>query len=152
MNGATTPPSTVEIVDEPELIAFGKHAANELDFTGVVHMDTIKDAAGQYWLLDLNLRAWGSMFACRHAGIDFGVPYLYSIGLHAERPAAAMGRMGGAVRVFPGVVYDSVRSAGPVAGAKAFAANSGIYLRWLGARYWTAQLLSMIVGYGRAQR
>jgi predicted ATP-grasp superfamily ATP-dependent carboligase len=152
MNGALTPPSTVEIVDEPELLAFGQHAARQLNFTGIVHMDTVKDERGQYWLLDLNLRAWGSMFACRHSDIDFGEAYLYSIGLGTQRPATHPGRTSAAVRVFPGVVYDAARSGGPMAGAKAFVRNSGIYARWLGRRYWLAQLATMLVGYRSGQR
>jgi hypothetical protein len=141
---STTPRSSIEIIDEPQLLAFGRHAVEKLGVTGNVNMDTIKDRDGNYWLLDVNLRAWGSMFSCLAAGLDFGASYRYASGL-SSTPPPRTGRLG-MLTVFPGVVDDGVRDARVVATLAALVRHSPRWVRQLGFGYWCAQVIASAVG------
>jgi hypothetical protein len=145
VDGTIYPPSSIEIVDEPELLTFGRHIVEKLEFTGIVHMDTVKDSDGRYWLLDLNLRCWGSMFSCRRAGVDFGAGYLYATGLSTDMPTAVTGHPG-TLTVFPGIVDDKVREGKLVGTAVSFFRFSPGFIRPLGVKYWLAQLAATAVG------
>jgi hypothetical protein len=138
------PPRSIEIVDDPELVAFGRHAVDRLGISGIVHLDTVRDSEGRYWLLDVNIRAWGSMVVCRGAGVDFGQGYLFALGLRDAPPVARTGTPGVVVSVFPSVLGRHVRSGRFLRGLASFARHSGAYLRWLGFSYWLSELLACV--------
>jgi hypothetical protein len=141
--GSTTPPGTIEVIDAPDLLDFGRHAAEKLGFTGIVHMDTVRDAEGRYWLIDLNLRAWGSMIPAKSVGVDFASAYLYSIGMRTEPLPPDAVRTGTPVIVFPRVVDDKIAGNRAFGAVGAFLRHSWPYLGWLGLRYWLGQLMTV---------
>jgi hypothetical protein len=138
--GSTTPPVKIQIVDAPEVVEFGRHATEKLGLTGLVQMDIVRDVEGQCWLLDLNVRAWGSMFSVRSCGVDFGAGYLYSIGLRAEPPRPAVPSPV-TVIIFPRVVDEEIARRRVPRTVRAFLTHSFRFMRWLGLRYWSGQLL-----------
>ncbi len=138
---STIPPARTQVIDAPDLLEFGRHASEKLGLTGILQMDIVRDAEGRYWLLDLNARPWGTMFALRAAGVDFAAAYLYTIGLRSEQPPPPVVRTDMTMAVFPRVVDDEIRQGRPLGGVRAFLKHSFRYLRWLGFRYWLCQLL-----------
>jgi hypothetical protein len=150
--GSTTPPSAIEILDAPQLLEFGRRAAEKLGFAGLAHLDTVRDAEGRYWLIDLNLRAWGSMIPSRATGIDFASAYLYSIGMRCAPPMRGAVTEPAAVTVFPRVVDDALARNRRLEAVVAFVRRSGPYLRWLGVRYWLSELLRLADGLAATRR
>jgi ATP-grasp domain len=140
----TAPPSAIETVDDPALLAIGRHAVQALNLTGFIHIDAVRDAQGRYWLMDVNLRTWGSMVSLRRAGIDFAEGYLSSLGLRDQAPTRAIGIPAVTLTTFSGVV-DEQAARGSFAGTiSAYARNAGPYIRQLGLRYGVAQLLASL--------
>jgi hypothetical protein len=138
----TAPPSSVQTVDDPGLLEVGRQAVRALGLTGFIHIDTVRDAQGRYWVMDVNLRAWGSMSSLRQAGIDFTEGYLAMLGLSDRAPACAIGPAGVTVTTFTGVV-DAQISRGSIVGTlAAWTRHAPAYVRRLGLRYGAASLLS----------
>jgi hypothetical protein len=144
--GSTTPPARIEVVDEPDLLEFGRQAVKVLGFTGVAHLDTVRDGEGRYWLIDLNLRAWGSMIPAGTAGVDFADAYLHTLGLRDGEPPAPPPPGNATVTVFPRVMEDALGRGHGGRAARAFLTHSWWYLRRLGVRYWLGELLSLAGG------
>jgi hypothetical protein len=148
--GSTAPHGRIKAVDDPALIEFGRHAVEKLGITGMAHADTIRDADGRYWLIDLNLRAWGSMLAGAVAGADFVAAYLHSIGLRAQPPAPPQVDGSVAVTVFPAVVEAQAGRRRVFRAVRALLTYSWRYLPLLGPRYWFGQSLASLVGIAAA--
>lgn len=143
---ATAPPSTIETVDDPGLLAIGRTAVKELGLTGFIHIDTVRDAGGRYWVMDINLRAWGSMASLRGAGIDFTEGYLATLGLIDQPPACVVGPPGVTVTAFTGVVDAQIGRGRVFATLAAYARYAPAHIRRLGLRYGAASLLAALVG------
>jgi hypothetical protein len=139
--GSTGAPEMIQIIDEPEVLALGRHTIEKLGLTGLVQMDIIRDGQGRAWLLDLNLRAWGSMFSTKAIGLDFAAAYLYNVGIRTEQPPQPTAQTGTTVAVFPRVVDVEIARHSAVGTVRVFLTHSFRYLRWLGFRYWSAQLM-----------
>jgi hypothetical protein len=138
---STGAPEMIQIIDEPEVVGLGRLTIEKLGLTGLVQMDIMRDAQGRCWLLDLNLRAWGSMFSTKAIGLDFGAAYLYNVGIRTERPPRPAARTGVTVAVFPRVVDVEIARHSAIGTVRAYLTHSFRYLRWLGLRYWLVQLM-----------
>jgi hypothetical protein len=53
---------------------------------GIFELEFIRDAAGQDWVIDVNVRPWGSMASFLAAGLDFSEGYLFALGAQASSP------------------------------------------------------------------
>lgn len=58
-------------VDIPELEAAGLALLDELDWTGLASVGFIRDASGEFWLLEVNPRVPASLPVDIHAGVDY---------------------------------------------------------------------------------
>jgi len=148
----TTPPRRIELIDDLALLAFGQAAVRAFGVTGLAHLDTVRDEDGRYWLLDLNLRAWGSMLPAEAGGVDLGAGYLHAVGLRPEPPTRRTPDAGVVVDVFPGLLDDSIAQRRAFRALAQFARHSPRYLRRLGARYWLTEFLVLGVGLAGAWR
>lgn len=148
---ATAPPSTIETVDELGLTEIGRKAVVELGLTGFIHIDTVRDADGRYWVMDVNLRAWGSMASLRRAGIDFTEGYLAMLGLSDRPPTCVAGPAGVTVTAFTGVVDVQIGRGRVFATLAAYARYAPAHIRRLGLRYGVASLLAALAGVAAAK-
>ena len=82
-------PSIVSCIDfNPELIALGRNIVKKLKWTGVImaefrrHVET-----GEYYLLEINPKFWGSLELALSKGLDFP-KYLIEVFLYGKKPKA----------------------------------------------------------------
>jgi len=144
--GGTEPPSTIETIDDPGLLDIGRQTVRELGLTGFIHLDTVRDADGRYWVMDVNLRAWGSMASLRAAGIDFTEGYLQLLGLARQAPTCTVGPAGVRLTTFTGVVDEQI-SRGRVFGTlAAYTRYAPPHIRRLGLRYGLASFVASMAG------
>jgi len=139
----TAPPSAIEVIHDPELLAAGRRAVAALGLVGFIHIDGVLDAQRRYWLLDINLRAWGSMVSLRMAGIDFAAGYLATLGL-GDIPPQAYPRLV-TLTAFTGVVDEQISRGRIVGTLWTFLRYAPAFIRMLGLRYGAAQLLACMV-------
>jgi len=132
----------IEMIDDPQLIAFGRRVLEVSGCTGLVNMDVIRDAQGLDWLIDFNPRAFGGSGSFLAAGVDFSEGYLRAIGQRAAPPLRANTPAGASIRVFPTCLADVIATGTIPRTAAAFARESFPYLRWYGLRYWLSEALS----------
>lgn len=123
-----------EVVDDPELLAYGRAVCAALGVTGPVDLEAIRDEAGRPLLIDLNARAWGSMMSMRTVGPAFDAHYLAALGL-AERAEASHPVTGDRFEVFPDEVELLVGQGRRAAALARLAARLPRFVRWLGVRY-----------------
>jgi ATP-grasp domain len=53
---------------------------------GIFELEFIRDEAGRDWVIDANVRPWGSMASLLAAGLDFSEGYLFALGAQASEP------------------------------------------------------------------
>ena len=63
-------------IDDPSVLAIGRHIVGVVRGHGLLNINLIRDSQGTYWVHNVNLRPWGTLFALRAAGIDFTHDYL----------------------------------------------------------------------------
>ncbi|MEV4411778.1 hypothetical protein [Catellatospora sp. NPDC049609] len=139
---STAPPSSIETVDDPGLMEIGRQTVRELALTGFIHLDTVRDAQGRFWMMDANLRVWGSMASLRSAGIDFTEGYLAMLGLSDRPPGCETGTAGVTVTTFTGVVDAQISRKRVFGTLLAFGRYSPPYIRRFGLRYAAGSLTS----------
>jgi carbamoylphosphate synthase large subunit len=49
--------------------------AEALNYTGLAHIEFIRDSRGKFRFLEINPRVWGTIGVAEHAGVDFYTPY-----------------------------------------------------------------------------
>lgn len=145
------PSAEIEICNDGDLLALGRRVVAALGIEGLVDMDAIRDEAGVVWLIDLNLRAWGSMVATRRVGIDFVGAYLRTLGLECTCPECPATLGGTRVRVLPRSLDATIRSGRLLASLRQFLRESWPYLRDLGARYRLAEVVGMAISLRNAR-
>ncbi|MBO0769028.1 MAG: hypothetical protein J2O48_10135, partial [Solirubrobacterales bacterium] len=129
-----------EIVDDPELLAYGRAICAELAVAGPVDLEAIHDGE-RYRLVDLNPRPWNSMISMHAAGFDFDGSYAYVIGVSSVPPSDVAVPGGTRFLVFPDVVDGEMGEGHPLAALGRFLLVGARFLRWAGPRY----LLQLIV-------
>lgn len=93
------PATEIHLHPHPELRAMAERLAAVLGWSGLAHLDAVRDERdGSYKLLELNPRCWGSLLASTAAGVNF--PKLLvaaAMGRRVEQPQIRPGRfyMGG---------------------------------------------------------
>lgn len=66
------PSQGVEIIDDRELYNLAVKLSKSLCWSGVAQIDVLKDKMnGQYYVLEINPRFWGSMLASLYSGVNF---------------------------------------------------------------------------------
>jgi hypothetical protein len=106
-----SPPTAVESVDSPEIDEVGAAVVATTGLLGLLNLNLIRDAAGVYWVHDVNPRAWGTLPTCSALGADFGTAYVRW--LQGAPNAVSHSDPGvGPVFIFPGALRVLPRSGG----------------------------------------
>jgi hypothetical protein len=129
----------IEILDDPQLVAFGRRAVEASGCTGFVNMDVIRDGDGVDWLIDFNARAFGGSGSFMTVGIDISEGYLRVIGARTDPPVHAHAPAGARIRVFPTCLDPVIATGKRARTAAAYVRGSVPYLRWLGLGYWLSE-------------
>ena len=82
----TGPASVIESADEPELIAAALEVFHALEWHGLASCDFVRDAAGDFYFLEVNLRPWGSIVAAADAAVDVFRPLLMLMNREPVQP------------------------------------------------------------------
>lgn len=123
-----------EVVDDPELLAYGRRLCAALGVSGPVDLEAIRDDTGRPLLIDLNARAWGSMMSMRRVGPAFDAHYLAALGVTAPA-AVSRAAAGDRFEVFPDEVELLVGQGRRAAAVGRLAVRLPRLVRWLGLRY-----------------
>ncbi len=90
--------SSIDVVEDSTVSAIGARVAQVIGGAGMVNLDLVRDASGDPFVVDVNLRAWHSVVALSAVGHDFTTAYLASLGLAS---APVVDARLGPVHVFP---------------------------------------------------
>ena len=74
----TSAPLAFEVIDDRELVEIGRKVCQGLGILGPVNMQAIRDSTGDYWVIDLNVRPYGTMLCYDQREFDTAAAYLYS--------------------------------------------------------------------------
>jgi hypothetical protein len=142
---------SLRTLDDDALFAVGRAAVAAIGGSGLVDFDVLRDSAGLYWVIDVNLRAWHSLGGLLDAGIDFAEGYLWVIGLMCGPPPEG--------RAIPGVELRLSLRSGPGRtdrrwwpAVEWFVMASGRRIRAFGLRYWLSELLTHVSGGFRSRK
>jgi carbamoylphosphate synthase large subunit len=137
-NPASLGPATgVRLVDDPEMTQAGRAALSAIDGIGLANVEAMKGADGVPYIIDMNLRVWGSALTLFAAGVDFVRAYSATLGA-ATAPVAIAGVAVVSdeyLDVFPDSAMASVEGGGVLLALTIFAIGVRRYVRPLGARY-----------------
>jgi len=106
--------------------------------SGLVNVNLIKDAGGQAFVHDVNLRPWGTLMALRGAGVDFTHDYLAVLGLATASSADGALAIGGQFDVFPTAALG-IAETDLLAALALLLVQSRQYADWTGMRYVVAE-------------
>lgn len=123
-----------EVVDDPQLTAYGRAICAALQHTGPFDLEVIRDG-GRPRLIDFNPRAWGSMMSMQAVGIDFASAYLRGLGLAEHDGSQPAKPPAGTFAVFPDEIDQLVTQGRIAAAARAFIGRALQFGRRLGVRY-----------------
>ena len=128
----TGPATMMRSLCDERLLNAAAATMRALEWTGIASLDFVRDADGQYLLLEVNPRPWGSMPAASAAGIDFFAP-LAAV-LRGEQPLPELDyRAGVECGVFPlallaAETWRSPRTLGSA--LRRFRTDRGIWRPW----------------------
>ena len=82
------PPLCIRFVEDDQVLALGRRLMQMLKWEGVCDIDFLVDRhTGKPWLLEVNARFWGNVFACMRGGVNFPL-LMCQAALHPEeRPS-----------------------------------------------------------------
>jgi hypothetical protein len=132
------PPDRIVIVNDPATLASGRAVVAALGGSGLVNVNLIKDAGGQAFVHDVNLRPWGTLMALRGAGVDFTHDYLAVLGLATASSADGALAIGGQFDVFPTAALG-IAETDLLAALALLLVQSRQYADWTGMRYVVAE-------------
>jgi hypothetical protein len=128
----------VETVDDAEMAGLGRSALAAVGGDGLANVEALRRADGRTYVIDVNLRVWGSAATFSAAAIDFADAYAASLG----RPTATEITQVKTTRtvehnldVFPDAAAALAYSGSYLAALVSFAQGTRRYLRSLGPRY-----------------
>lgn len=108
------PSAKVAVDGDASLEAVGRRVVEALACRGFAQIDMIRDAAGQVWPIDANLRPSGNILSFLCLNLDFAEAYASLLLGPARRPAQPAAPPGpDAADVFPFALYDAARNGSP---------------------------------------
>ena len=108
---ALGPSANVATDDDPAIVAVGRSVVEALGCQAFAQIDMIRDAAGQVWPIDANLRPSGNTLAFLHLGLDFPAAYASLLLGPAMPRARPLGPpRADAADVMPVGLYDAARN------------------------------------------
>ena len=135
--------SEVQTIADRQLVAIGRHAVEVAGCTGLMNMDVIRDHDGRDWLIDFNARAFGGAVCFQSADIDLSEGYLQALGQRCAPVGRATAVAGVRFPVFPTCLGAVIERGSTRQIATAFLREARPYRRWIGARYWLSEALSI---------
>ncbi|BBH15753.1 hypothetical protein Back2_00400 [Nocardioides baekrokdamisoli] len=132
----------LEIVDDPELLAYGRRVCAAIGVVGPVDLDVIRGEDGPM-LIDVNPRPWGTMMSLSGAGVNFDAHYLTAVGV--ETPDGGLAKVGAVVGVFPDVVAYVLTTRGVLAAVRTFVEAAAAIGRRTGFRYLVHTLAMRVI-------
>lgn len=87
------PAVAIRIVDRPDVLALAARLVAALDYSGPFCVDLVRDAHGEFKVVDFNARIFGSWTGLQRAGLDIVGAYLELIGLQ-DAQGASKARVG----------------------------------------------------------
>lgn len=108
------PSANVAVDPDVSIAAVGRSVVDALGCRGFAQIDMIRDAAGQVWPVDANLRSSGNVLAFLCLGLDFPSAYAALLTGRPQppcQPPAPNARA--SADVFPVALYDAARAGPP---------------------------------------
>lgn len=140
--GSLGPATGVELVDDPAMVAVGRAALEAIGAEGLSNVEAMRASDGTLYVIDMNLRVWGSAATLSAAGVDFPRAYAATLGVGptvvAPLSATAAASSGMVLEVFPDSAMALVENGSMLLAAAVFAAGALRYTRTLGLRYLVA--------------
>jgi len=134
-SSALGPATSIQLTHSPELVQISRAAMAALNGIGLANIEYIRDAEGQYWLIDVNFRAWGTVVALRAFGLDFVRAYRNHLGEHNKLPGLRSDKVGKITKLFPDAVQPALARGPYLQGALRFLQLLARYVTWLGPRF-----------------
>lgn len=80
-----TPPLCIRFIEDDHVLTLGRRLMQILKWEGVCDIDFLVDRhTGKAWLLEVNARFWGNVFACMRGGVNFPL-LMCQAALHPEQ-------------------------------------------------------------------
>jgi hypothetical protein len=147
----TGPPDRIVTVDDPCVLAIGRRIVGLVGGHGLLNINLIRDPEGTYWVHDVNLRPWGTLFALRAAGIDFTHDYLVIRDCATPLAMPSALALGEQFDVFPSAAVGLAETQLLAAGVL-FALEVRRYLPWTGLGYVVGETLRSVLTVARRRR
>jgi carbamoylphosphate synthase large subunit len=97
----TGAPLAYEVVDEPAFTDIAQSVCREVGIRGPINLQAIRDSAGRYWMIDLNIRPFGGMLNYDQNLVDTAAGFLFSSQLTDTRPRHRTAPPGMQISEFP---------------------------------------------------
>ncbi len=138
--GSMGPASEIRCVNDAVLDEIGHTVADGFGIEGMINVNVIRDADGEYWIHDVNPRVWGSCVSFRAVGLDFLRTYAeYLRGTPIDREVAAPDEST-IVSVFPASLQGHAADEGWVRRQRRFLRAARPFAGWVGTRYVAREL------------
>jgi hypothetical protein len=104
------PSARVAMDGDASMVAIGRRVLEAIGSLGFAQIDMIRDAAGQIWPIDANLRPSGNIMSFVCLNVDFADAYLCLLQGHGRRRLKSAEPSGlDAAAVFPFALYDGAK-------------------------------------------
>ncbi|MUL78526.1 ATP-grasp domain-containing protein [Mycolicibacterium sp. CBMA 226] len=131
----TFPPIGHEVIEDSELTDIGRIVCAAAGLRGPINMQTIKDEDGNHWLIDVNLRPFGTMLAFDQTVLDTAAAYLVAVGLTEELVMHRSPPIGLRVTLFPDDAEELVKAGRRAASIWCYVRRSASFWSMFGLRY-----------------
>lgn len=140
----TFPPIGHEVIEDSELTGIGRIVCAAAGLRGPINMQTVKDDDGNHWLIDVNLRPFGTMLAFDQTVLDTAAAYLLAIGLTEDSVMHRSPPIGCRVTLFPDDAEELVKAGRRAASIWCYVRRSASFWSMFGLRYPTFFVLSRL--------
>jgi hypothetical protein len=137
-------PLAFEAITDHNLLNIGRTLCRALDLSGPINIQTIRDSAGDYWMIDLNLRPYGPMLSYRQHEIDTAAAFLYSTEVCTVPPLRSTASPGVRAESFPNDAEELMRQGRPGRAFYRYALRGASFRRTLGTSYLLYTSLSAV--------
>lgn len=131
----TCAPLAFEVVADEALLGAGRVLCQALNLNGPINLQSIRDATGRHWLIDLNLRPYGPMLSFEQDKVDTAAAFLYATGISSTCPRQRTAVPGTRVEAFPYDAETLMRCGQPWRAVGLYLRRSSTFCRTLGAKY-----------------
>ncbi|WP_162625664.1 hypothetical protein [Mycolicibacterium llatzerense] len=131
----TGAPLAFEVIADDNLLNIGRTLCRALDLNGPINVQTVRDATGDCWMIDLNLRPYGPMLSYQQHEIDTAAAFLYSTGVCSTPPQRRSASLGVRAYTFPNDAEELMRHGQPGRALYRYALRAPSFRRMLGINY-----------------